>query len=299
MRLRIGSGFGIPIYLHWTFFLLPLWILWTRPEESPVGLALVFTLLPLVFACVLLHEFGHALMARRFGIATQDVTLYPIGGVARLTKMSDKPVEELLIAVAGPAVNLVIAILLTGLIVASAVIDRGLVSGRLPGDLAFLRELVGLLLLGNAGLVLFNLLPAFPMDGGRVLRALLSAWLGHYQATQIAVAVGIGMAILMGVAGLTPLLHSPMLAVIAVFIFFAGQQELMAARFREHQMRRQLDEEPLTVLPVRPAWPAEYAAGRRTSAATAAAQDFCVHLGQPDRHLAEGAGPAHLTTEGL
>jgi Zn-dependent protease len=259
MRLRIGSGFGIPIYLHWTFFLLPLWILWSRPEESPVGLDVVFTLVPLVFACVVLHEFGHALMARRFGIATQDVTLYPIGGVARLMRMSDKPHEELLIAVAGPAVNVVIAILLTVLIVAVALIDPGLVFHALPGNLDFFREVVGLLLAGNILMVLFNLLPAFPMDGGRVLRALLSAWLGHYQATQIAVAIGVGMAILMGIAGLTPYFHSPMLAVIGVFIFFAGQQELMAARFREHQLRRQHDEEPLTVLPVRPAWPTEYA----------------------------------------
>jgi len=258
MRLRIGSGFGIPIYLHWTFFLLPLWILWTRPDDSPVGLPLVFTLVPLGFACVVLHEFGHILMARRFGIATQDVTLYPIGGVARLMRMSDKPLEEFLIAVAGPAVNLVIAIVLTGVLLAA------LVSDPIFSVNAFILKVLGFLWWFNVIMVPFNLLPAFPMDGGRVLRALLSAWLGHYRGTQIAVAVGIGMAILIGVIGISGIEiaglrigGNPMLAVIAVFVFFAGQQELLIARMREHQRQRWDDEEPLTVLPARPVWPTE------------------------------------------
>src|SRR5437660_3889670 len=108
MRLRIGSGFGIPIYLHWTFFLLPLWI-WYNDQDQ---LVLALTILPLMFGCVVLHEFGHALMARYFGIRTRDITLYPIGGVARLERLSDRPHEELLIALAGPAVNVAIALLL-------------------------------------------------------------------------------------------------------------------------------------------------------------------------------------------
>jgi Zn-dependent protease len=249
MRLRLGSGFGIPVYLHWTFFLLPLLVLWSHPEESSLDLALVFTLLPLMFGCVVLHEFGHALMARRFGIATEDVTLYPIGGVARLTRMTDKPIEELLIAVAGPAVNVAIAIALAGVLAAGVIVDPNMVIGTFPGHL-----LLSLLIL-NVIMVPFNLLPAFPMDGGRVLRASLSAWLGHYRGTQIAVHVGVVMAILMGLGGVL-LFHNPMLGIIAVFIFFAGQQELMVAHFRERQLRQQQYEEPLTVLPV---WPARKA----------------------------------------
>jgi Zn-dependent protease len=249
MRLRLGSGFGIPVYLHWTFFLLPLWVLWSHPEDSAAELTLVFTLLLLLFGCVVLHEFGHALMARRFGIATQDVTLYPIGGVARLTRMSEKPHEELLVAVAGPAVNVVIAILLTGVLAVGALIDPNLVVKTFPGHV-----LLGLLVL-NVIMVPFNLLPAFPMDGGRVLRALLSAWLGHYRGTQIAVHVGLCMAILIGVGGIA-LYHNLMLGVIAVFVFFAGQQELLAARMREQHLMRWREEEPLTVLPVWPKKPA-------------------------------------------
>jgi Zn-dependent protease len=245
MRLRLGSGFGIPVYVHWTFLLLPLWILWSHPEDSPVELSLIFTLLPAVFGCVVLHEFGHALMARRFGIATQDVTLYPIGGVARLTRMSEKPLEELLIAVAGPAVNVAIAVVLTAVLAVGAFNDPDFVFKAFLGH--------GLLYLWafNILMVPFNLLPAFPMDGGRVLRALLSAWLGHFRGTQIAVHVGLCMALLIGVGGVF-LYHNPMLGVIAVFVFFAGQQELMAAHLRERQLRRQRDDEPLTVLP---AWP--------------------------------------------
>src|SRR5271155_2399026 len=109
MRLKIGSGFGIPVYLHWTFLLVPLWVLYNQPNSAEDNLALVFTLLPLIFACVVLHEFGHALAARYFGIGTHDITLYPIGGVARLKRMSDKPLEEFVISVAGPAVNVAIA----------------------------------------------------------------------------------------------------------------------------------------------------------------------------------------------
>src|SRR5579862_1427184 len=220
MRLRLGSGFGIPIYLHWTFFLLPLWIVWTHPADSPVGVPLILTLLPLLFVCVVLHEFGHALTARYFGIATQDVTLYPIGGVARLMRMTEKPLEEFLIAVAGPAVNVVIAIILAMV---------GLVAAVIEPDLVFNPSFSGKVLLGlfwlNVIMVPFNMLPAFPMDGGRVLRALLSAWLGHYRGTQIAVGVGLGMAVLIGLVGME-YFDNPMLAVIAVFVFFAGQQEL-------------------------------------------------------------------------
>jgi Zn-dependent protease len=251
MRLRLGSGFGIPIYLHWTFFLLPLWIVYTHPADSAVSVSVMLTLLPLLFVCVVLHEFGHALMARYFGIATQDVTLYPIGGVARLMRMTDKPLEEFLIAVAGPAVNVVIAVVLTTVGIVVAVFEPNLLFNASFADVPFAGKLLWGLWALNVIMVPFNMLPAFPMDGGRVLRALLSAWLGHYRGTQIAVGVGLGMAILIGLVGVE-YFHNPMLAVIAVFVFFAGQQELLVARMREQQRKRWRDSEPLEVLPV---WP--------------------------------------------
>ena len=245
MRLRIGSAFGIPIFLHWTFFLLPLWILWTNQGDGPFELPVIFTVVLLSFVCIVMHEFGHVLMARRFRIGTQDVTLYPIGGVARLKAMTEKPLEEFLIAVAGPVVNVVIATLLIVVLAPIAVIDLSLVRDTFVGQVS------SLLIVTNVGLVLFNLVPAFPMDGGRVLRAMLSAFLGHAQGTRIAVYVGFAMAALMGIVGVY---MQNLLPVIAILIFLAGQQELMVLRMRERQ-RQWEDEEPLEVLPVRPREP--------------------------------------------
>jgi Zn-dependent protease len=189
--------------------------------------AYALTVLFAVFGCVVLHELGHALAARRFGIPTRDITLYPIGGVARLERMSEKPWEEFWIAVAGPAVNVVIAGVLLG----------ALGFARLVSPVASLPFVVELflfhLMVINVFLVLFNLLPAFPMDGGRVLRALLGLRLGHGRATEIAVNVGVVMAVLMGLAGF--LLPSLGLILVAGFVFLAGQQELAAVRYREQR----------------------------------------------------------------
>jgi Zn-dependent protease len=255
MRLKIGSGFGIPVYLHWTFLLVPLWVLYKQPSGAEDQLALAFTALPLLFVCVVLHEFGHALAARHFGIGTHDITLYPIGGVARLKRMSDKPLEEIVISVAGPAVNVAIAVLLSCILLLVMLTQQSWLLHTFAGT-------IGLwLLLGNTVMVLFNLLPIFPMDGGRVFRAVLASWLSHYQATQIAVAVGMALALVMGVVLVDQDGHpNYMLAVIAVFVFFAGQQELAAARYR-HQQRYLHDQEepPLEVLPVRPVRPLEQA----------------------------------------
>jgi Zn-dependent protease len=244
MRLRIGSGFGIPVYIHWTFLFLPLLIL-MRPADSDVPLALSLTILPLLFTCVVLHEFGHALMARRFGIDTQDVTLYPIGGVARLLSMTEKPLEEFLIAVAGPAVNGVITLVFLGVLVPLAFFNPHWVFGTFAGHVAWW------VMVGNIVMIAFNMLPAFPMDGGRVLRALLTCFVGHYQATQIAVGIGMLMAVFIGVAGMMLLQGAIMLPVVMAFVFFAGMQELAAVRARQRR-RAWEDEEPLEVLPVRP-----------------------------------------------
>src|SRR6266566_2375127 len=168
---------GIQLRIHVTFVLLIAWLAFGYYAQggSPAAEGVIFVLL--LFLCVVLHEFGHALAAKAFGINTPDITLLPIGGVARLERMPEEPKQELLIAVAGPAVNVVIAF---GLFVAG-------------GSQAFLNPsnvegggLIAQLLTINILLLLFNLLPAFPMDGGRVLRALLATRLSYARATQVA-----------------------------------------------------------------------------------------------------------------
>jgi Zn-dependent protease len=232
---QVGRAFGIPVYVHPTFLLLPLYVLWKTAGTGPLGMLFSLAALLAIFGCVVLHEFGHALMARVFGIGTRDVTLYPIGGVARLERMSERPVEEILIALAGPAVNFVLVVLLTPLLV------LGVATGQLGGDLVGLTaepallplaaQFVATLWAGNLILLGFNLLPAFPMDGGRVLRALLALGLGHLRATEIAAAVGMCVAVLIGAA--TFFLGNPMLVVLAAFVCLMGQMELMVVRRRE------------------------------------------------------------------
>ena len=233
--IHIGRLFGIRVEVHVTFLLFVGWIAVNQgllTGEAARAVAAVALLL-LVFACVVLHELGHALTARRFGIATRDIVLLPIGGVARLERMPERPQQEIAVAVAGPAVNVGIAALLVLLMT---------LTGR-PTDLAGFRGgLLETLLLVNVMLVLFNLLPAFPMDGGRVLRALLALRLPYLQATRIASAVGQGAALLLGVAGLF-YLHNWMLAFVALFVFLAAAEERALVQTRTS----------LTGLPVRAA----------------------------------------------
>jgi Zn-dependent protease len=229
---KLGTAFGIGIYVHWSFLLLPAYVLLTNGTHGGLPLALFALLLVFaVFGCVVLHELGHALMARAFGIGTRDITLYPIGGVARLERMGEKPWEELCIALAGPAVNVVLAVLL--LVLGVGVLGLRDWAGFLntPEELAgswgvrFLFNLLG----ANVLLGLFNLLPVFPMDGGRVLRALLSWPLGRLQATEIAAGVGTVMAVLLAIVGF---FFNPMLIFLAAYVFFLGRQELNALRLR-------------------------------------------------------------------
>jgi Zn-dependent protease len=227
---KLGKAFGIPLYIHWTFWLLPLWVVLATGHLGGAEMALNLAVLAAAFGCVLLHELGHALTARHYGIPTRDITLYPIGGVARLERLADKPVQELWITVAGPAVNLAIAVGLTVVLSLLSLFDPGLVFGSLAG--LFLFRLLAV----NVVMVVFNLLPAFPMDGGRVLRALLAMGLGNLRATRIAVNVGLVMAALLGIGG-TLWLGNPFLLVIALFVFMAGQAELQGAYVREHQRR--------------------------------------------------------------
>ena len=241
---KLGTAFGIGVYVHSTFLvlilLLSLWNLKDLGLSTPppeIFLALkesLYTCVLLlgVFTCVVLHEFGHALTARRFGIETRDITLYPIGGVARLERMSEKPWEEFWIAVMGPAVNVVIALvlgsglLLTGVILPNLLVERTSV----PVLVRFPVEL----LMINIGLIVFNMIPAFPMDGGRVLRALLSAWLGQVRATEIAALAGTFFAMLFVLAGLNLVgdFNNPMLLLIGLFVFLLGQQELAMVRHK-------------------------------------------------------------------
>jgi Zn-dependent protease len=223
---KIGEISGIAVHMHATFLLLIGWVGWVHWVRSR-SLAAVLDgvgFMLAIFACVVLHEFGHALTARRYGIRTRDITLLPIGGVARLERMPDKPIQELWVALAGPAVNVVIALLLYAWI--------GI--GGPPRPLAQLSAAHGTfaerLLWVNVLLVGFNLLlPAFPMDGGRVLRALLAAWIDYTRATQIAAFLGQGMALVFGFLGLT---GNPFLLFIALFVWIGAAQEASLAQMR-------------------------------------------------------------------
>ncbi|TAK46855.1 MAG: site-2 protease family protein [Xanthobacteraceae bacterium] len=215
--LKIGTVAGTAVRVHVTFLLFLAWIFaasYATGGATAAWNGLVFMVL--LFACVLLHEFGHIFTARAFGVTTPDVTLLPIGGVARLDRIPEQPREELLIAIAGPLVNVAIAIALIA--VAGARFD--------PGPLASVDDaripLVDKLAVVNLFLALFNMIPAFPMDGGRVLRAALAARLGFTRATGIAAAIGQGVAFLLGFLGL---LFNPMLIFIAIFVYLAAASE--------------------------------------------------------------------------
>jgi len=209
---------GIDVYVHATFFILVAWIglvYWQRDGTLAAvvgGIGFVLAL----FACVVLHEFGHALTARRFGIRTRHITLLPIGGVAALERMPEDPRQEILVALAGPAVNFVIAVALwSWLTVSNAFSPIGDIS--VTGG-PVLERLMAL----NVVLALFNLLPAFPMDGGRVLRAALALRMNHARATRIAASVGQGLAIWLGFMGL---LYNPVLVFIALFVWIGAAAE--------------------------------------------------------------------------
>lgn len=222
---KLGTFAGIDVYIHATFLLLLAWVgtsHWLENRAwSDVLSGLLF--ITALFACVVLHEYGHALTARRFGIKTRDITLYPIGGVARLERMPEKPIEELWVALMGPAVNVVIAAVLF----AYLHLTQSLVplSELTVASGSFLERLMTV----NLSLVLFNLLPAFPMDGGRVLRALLAMRMDYVRATQIAATIGQGMALLFGLMGL---FGNASLLFIAFFIWIGASQESGATQMK-------------------------------------------------------------------
>lgn len=219
----IGTFMGTVLRVHVTFFLLLAWIAasaWYAGGAPAALESLLFILL--LFACVVLHEFGHVIAARRYGVQTPDITLLPIGGVARLERIPEKPSEEFIVAIAGPAVNVVIAAALIAIM------------GTLPAESLNLNDprvsLLARLAGANIFLVLFNLIPAFPMDGGRMLRAGLAHWLGYTQGTRIAATIGQVLAFVFGFIGL---FSNPLLIFIALFVYLGATSEAHAAQLRE------------------------------------------------------------------
>jgi Zn-dependent protease/CBS domain-containing protein len=223
---EIGKLAGISVRVHWSFLLLPALVAWSAWSTAGAGAAAfaVFFVLA-IFGCVVLHELGHALAARSYGIGTEDITLLPIGGVARLQRMPRQPLQELVIALAGPAVNVVIA----GAILLGMWLGLNSLAPLLQSDVLS-GSFLGRLFWANVGLAIFNMLPAFPMDGGRVLRSVLAMRLSYARATELAVGLGTVMAVLFGLFGL---LGNPMFVLLALFVYLAARGELMMVRMQQ------------------------------------------------------------------
>jgi Zn-dependent protease/CBS domain-containing protein len=228
--ITIGRFFGTAVRIHLTFLLLLAWIGFSAYQRGGIVAAresLLFIIA--IFTCVLLHEFGHILTARRFGVVSTQVTLLPIGGVADIGKMPERPYQELLIAIAGPAVNVVIA---SALLLGVDAFD--------PEAIAHLDDpkmgLIERLAVANIFLAVFNMIPAFPMDGGRVLRAALAIWLGWARATRIAALIGQAFALFLGFVGL---FGNPLLLFIAFFVFLAagGEAQMTMASQATHDVK--------------------------------------------------------------
>lgn len=217
---------GTAVRIHLTFFLLLAWIAaihWSRGGAAQALDGVMFIIA--LFVCVVLHEFGHIVAARRYGIRTPDVTLLPIGGVASLERMPEKPGQEIVVALAGPAVNVVIALLLMFVLGAKFDLSQMVELEQAQASL------VGRIAAANVMLFVFNLIPAFPMDGGRVLRALLAIGMGYTRATRVAASIGQGLAVLFAFFGL---MGNPLLVLIAVFIFLAASGEAGYVQARDY-----------------------------------------------------------------
>lgn len=228
---------GTAVRMHLTFLLLLAWIAavqWARgtPQDAISGVLFIIVL----FACVVLHEFGHIWAARRYGIRTPDVTLLPIGGVASMERMPEKPSQEIAVALAGPAVNAVIALVLIAVL--------GLRFDPEQVSLAALQStFLAQVAIANVVLLVFNLIPAFPMDGGRVLRALLAMWLGYARGTKVAARIGQVLAVVFAILGF---MGNPLLVLIAIFIFLGAAGEAGYVEVREATRGRRVTEAMIT-----------------------------------------------------
>ena len=222
--INIGSIGGTVIRVHITFVLFLAWIAassWFSGGATAAWYTLAFMIL--LFACVVAHEFGHIAVARHFGVTTPTVTLLPIGGVAQLERIPEKPSEEFLVAIAGPLVNVVIAVLL--IVVFGASLDAGSLAGVDKSTVSMIDRLAAV----NLFLAVFNLIPALPMDGGRVLRAALASRLGYVRATEIAASIGQVLAFGLGFVGL---FGNPLLLFIAIFVYLAASSEAQLVAMR-------------------------------------------------------------------
>jgi Zn-dependent protease/CBS domain-containing protein len=232
--LRIARVSGIDIKVHASFLLVVVYFaaMFGSPHGllgAAFGTAVVLTL----FACVVLHELGHSLVAQRFGVSVREIILLPIGGLARLGREPSRPFDELVIAVAGPLVNVVIAVALMGVAIAlygpSMLFSRQFFDSAL-GPPSF-TGLLSSLLWANVALAVFNMIPALPMDGGRVFRALLAMVVGKPKATRIAATVGQLLAAGLAVIGIY--VGNLILALIAAFVFLGASQERVNSQVTE------------------------------------------------------------------
>ncbi|MCC9603114.1 site-2 protease family protein [Stieleria sp. JC731] len=233
-RLNLGTYFRIGVHVHWSFALLVAYIGYAGFQDGLVGTLFSIAVLLGMFFCVTLHEYGHALMARRFGIETLDITLFPIGGVARLMKIPRVPWQEFLVAVAGPAVNVAILVVLftiwillpdtvlpsPWLIFSSEVAEAQFAEAF--NSLSWKGYMIAMIMV-NSVLILFNMIPAFPMDGGRVLRSVLAMLLEYRKATRIASNIGIVCAVLMAIFAIQYQAYPA--GLVAIFICYAGITE--------------------------------------------------------------------------
>ena len=278
---KIGRIAGIPIYVHWTFLILIAWLVyghWASGHDlatTAEGVGFVLS----IFGCVVLHELGHSLAARRYGVSTADITLLPIGGVARLQRIPEHPAQELVVAIAGPLVNVAIVVVL---LIAGVRPPTGSDDGQFLVHARFLPKLLYV----NAFLVLFNLLPAFPMDGGRVLRALLAMRMDYARATRSAASIGQFMAILFGFLGLT---GNPMLLLIALFVWIGAEAE--AKQVEERVMLREV--------PVRQAMLTDYQTLAPTDTLGQAADLLLAGTQQDFPVLGDGKPDSLLTRDAL
>ncbi len=238
--LNLGRVFGIKLEIHWTFLLIIAWAVyvgWSRGGTSNSVLWTIALVLA-IFACVVLHELGHSLTARQYGIKTRKITLLPIGGVASLERMPEDPKQELLVAVMGPAVNVVIAAILYFFVQSQLAVFQNPEEAQEYFQFVNGQNFLFYLFTTNILLVVFNAIPAFPMDGGRVLRALLSFRMDRVQATQIAASLGQIIAVFFFFLGLV---YNPFLVFIAIFVYFGASSEYMMIRqmalLKGHQVR--------------------------------------------------------------
>ena len=239
-KVDVGRVFGIRIQIHWTFLLIIVWAIYVGWNRGGTIQSMFWStaFILAIFCCVVLHELGHALTARRYGIKTRRITLLPIGGVASLERMPEKPYQELIVAVMGPVVNVIIAILLFPFIQSQLNILQRPEEAEVFFQTVTAGNFFVFLFFTNIALVVFNLIPAFPMDGGRVLRALLSFKMDRVRATQIAAGLGQIIAILFFLLGFS---YNPILIFISLFVFLGASGEYMMVRhlnlLRGHKVR--------------------------------------------------------------